>query len=547
MAQTLFIGLDGATFTILDELTRDRPGEGVVMPVLKSILERGFAAPLRSTNHPLTPPAWVSLMTGRSPGNHGVHDFVRFEDKGDDVYFTLYDARDIRVPTVWALAEQGGRSVTGLNFPMMAPPPDIKGNLVPGFVSWKHLRRNTVPTSLYERIKAIEGFDPKELAWDFEREGQIGEPMSQGELEDWVTHHLPREDQWFRIAEALLREDNPDLFAVMLDGTDKIQHQCWHVMDPALWPEHPGEDDRRLRDLVLTYFRRLDGYIERLVALAGPDAHLLMASDHGFTGSADVLRINRFLGEKGYLTWHEDDGSEASRRRADANFAYLDWSRTLAYCPTPSSNGVCIRVADGPGKPGIPPEDYGAFRARLMADLRGLINPATGRPAIRDILLREDAFPGDAMDQAPDLTLVLDDHGFVSVRNRAPVMVRRPTPLGTHHPDGVFIAAGPGVTRGRRGGRLSIMDATPMMLYTLGLPVPIDFEGRVPAGVFRDDWLAEHPVRWGPAAGAVMAEADGTVPVAAAASGDGDEDGEMDEAERDHILDQLRALGYLEG
>ncbi len=128
------------------------------------------------------------------------------------------------------------------------------------------------PQSLYERVKKIPGFDPQELAWNFERELAIGEPMNQRELEDWVSSHIPREEQWFRIAETLLREDQPDLFAVMFDGTDKIQHQVWHVLDPALRPAQPDEDYRRLRDLVVTLLpppRRLHRTPDRTGRSAG--------------------------------------------------------------------------------------------------------------------------------------------------------------------------------------------------------------------------------------------------------------------------------------
>ena len=96
--RTLFIGLDGATFTVLNELTKPaQPGTAPVMPFLARIFERGTRAKLRSTPNPLTPPAWVSLMTGRTPGHHGVYDFVRAEERGDNVFMTLYDARDCRV------------------------------------------------------------------------------------------------------------------------------------------------------------------------------------------------------------------------------------------------------------------------------------------------------------------------------------------------------------------------------------------------------------------------------------------------------------------
>ncbi len=232
---------------------------------------------------------------------------------------------------------------------------------------------------LYDRVKAIPGFNAKELAWDFQRESLIGEDMTQAEREAWVEHHRPREEQWFRVAETLMAEDVPDLFAVMFDGTDKLQHQTWHVLDPRLRPKQPTEEFTRLRRLVLGYYHRLDEYIARLVELAGPQAQVFIASDHGFTASVEVVRINRYLGELGYLKWQENDGSDTARRREDANFAFLDWAHTLAFCPTPSSNGVCIRVAHDPGTPGIAPGEYLAFRDRLVNDLYALRGP-DGQP-----------------------------------------------------------------------------------------------------------------------------------------------------------------------
>ena len=135
--RTLFIGMDGATFTVLDDLVADREG-GPVMPNLARIFADGTRCRLRSTPNPLTPPAWVSLMTGRTPGHHGVFDFIRAEEQGEDVYFTLYDSRDCRVEPIWSIAGRQGRRVAALNFPFTAPPPkDLNGFMVPGFVPWR--------------------------------------------------------------------------------------------------------------------------------------------------------------------------------------------------------------------------------------------------------------------------------------------------------------------------------------------------------------------------------------------------------------------------
>lgn len=531
MAQTLFIGLDGATFTLFDAFTREMPGEGVVMPTLARLMRDGFQAPLRSTLLPLTPPAWVTMMTGRSPGHHGILDFVRVDDRGHDCLWTLSSANDIRCETIWSIASRQDRRVVSLNFPMMSPPETVNGSLVSGFVSWKHLRRNMTPPSLYDRLKQIPGFNAKELAWDFKREDQIGDDMSQADLEAWVHAHRLREEQWFRVAETMLRDDDPDLFAVMFDGTDKLQHQTWHVLDPSLQPESPSAEHARLRSLTLGYYRRLDEYIARLVELAGPEAQVFIASDHGFTATFNVVRINRYLGDLGYLTWREDDGSEATRRRIEVNFAYLDWTTTTAYCATPSSNGIRIRVAREPGMPGIAPNEYFAFRERLIADLRNLRGP-NGEVVITQILTREDAFPGAAMADAPDLTITLNDYGFVSVRDRTPVVAPRAYPAGTHHPDGILVASGPGIAREHGRELVQLIDIPSILLYSLGLPVPEDFEGTVPGQLFTSATWAKRPLQKGPAARPVDRNADG-------------ETGPS-EAEREKILEQMRALGYLE-
>ncbi len=532
--KTLFIGMDGATFTVLNDLTAagSNGNGGPVMPFLAKIFAEGAKSKLRSTPNPLTPPAWVSLMTGRSPGHHGVFDFIRAEERGDDVFFTLYDARDCRVETIWSIASRQGKRVAALNFPFTAPPPkDLNGFMVPGFVPWRHLRRNSTPPDLYDRLKTIPDFNPQELAWDFEQEKQALDNLSDNDRENWVRYHLPREQQWFRIADYLLREEAPELMAVMFDGVDKLQHQAWLYVDPAQQNDGVSDYHKRMRALCLEYFSKLDGFIEHLVTAAGPEVQVFMASDHGFTATTEVVRINAYLGEKGWLHWKEVPDTDEGRRREDSMFAFLDWSKTVAYCRTPSSNGINIRVARNPGETGVRPDQYEATRNRLIRDLEDLKDPATGERIITEIHKREDVFPGGAMDDAPDLLLVLRDFGFVSIKNKLPVVEPRPEVAGTHHPDGVFLAYGPGIAGGKTLGRRKIMDVGATLLYSLGLDVPSDFEGVVPPSMFTDAHLHAHPVRIG-------AATTGNNKDAAADS--------MGDDEKQKIMEQLQLLGYME-
>lgn len=529
--RTLFIGMDGATFTVLNDLTKSHDGT-TVMPFLARVFEKGVRAKLRSTPNPLTPPAWVSLMTGRGPGHHGVFDFIRAEERGDEVFFTLYDSRDCRVETIWSIASRQGKRIAALNFPFTAPPSkDLNGFVVPGFIPWRHLRRNSHPEDLYDRLKKIPDFNAQELAWDFEQEKQSGNELSDQDREDWIRYHVPREQQWFKVAEHLMREEAPDLMAVLFDGVDKLQHQAWPYVDPAMQGEDTSDFHKRMRELSLGYFRQLDGFIERLVTAAGPDVQVFFASDHGFTASTEVVRINAYLAEKGYVHWKPLPQGEAGARRDNSYFAYLDWHKTIAYCRTPSCNGITIRVARQPGETGINPNEYEAVRNRLIRDLEDLKDPETGERIIAEIHKREDVFPGAAMKDAPDLLMVLRDFGFVSVKNVLPVVERRHYPIGTHHPDGVFLAYGPGIEQGKLLGRRHITDVASTLLYSLGLPVPSDFEGVVPPNMFTSEHKASHPIVIGP-------------PTVGNTQGDQVE--AMDSDEKKQIMEQLQMLGYME-
>lgn len=531
--RTLFIGLDGASFTILDELVKCDDEHSPVMPFLASIYKNGVRATLRSTPNPLTPPAWVSLMTGRTPGNHGIYDFIRAEEIQDDIFFTLYDARDCIAETIWSIASRQGKKVAALNFPFTAPPvKDLNGFMIPGFIPWRHLRRNTTPKDFYDRLKTdLPSFNPKELAWDFDKEKDAVNQLSDQDRENWVRYHLPREKQWFQIAEYLMSTEAPELMAIMFDGVDKLQHQAWAFLDPDCQNGECSSYHQRMRELCLEYFKQLDDFLEKLITAAGPEVQVFLASDHGFTKTTEVVRINQYLHEKGYVHWKDTDNSEANKRREDSMFANLDWSKTTAYCRTPSSNGITIRVAENGGQVGVAPGDYEVFREKLIRDLQELHDPETGERIISSIYKREEVFAGKAIKDAPDLLLVLRDFGFVSIKNKKPVVEPREEVAGTHHPDGVLMALGKGIKIDEMVSQCAIEDVAALLLYSLGLDVPEDMEGAVPERLFTEAYLTENPVRRTGQTQETQKDADVE---------------SIEDEEREKLMAQLQLLGYME-
>lgn len=530
MDRTVLIGLDGATWSVLDPLMASEE-----MPRLARLVASGSRAVLRSTAHPLTPPAWTSLVTGRTPGHHGIFDFIRAVHGDRGLYFTLNAHYDIRCETIWSIVSRHGGSVVSLNFPVHTPPPEINGYIVPGFVPWRHLRRAVHPRPFYDDMRSLPGFDARVLCMDMNKELKAIQYLPPGEHEAWITQHIDRERQWFGVAKALLDRGPADLFAVLFDGVDKLQHLCWGALDPALVPTAPTREEAQIREWCLTYFRELDRFIGEIVDAEGPTARIFIASDHGFGPTTDVFYANVWLEREGYLSWTgempRDEAGLVAGERIKSHVVGIDWERTTAYALTPSSNGIFIRRAERPGAPGVPLGDYEAFRRELAAKLLALRHPRTDAPVVRDVLVREEAFPGPAASGAADLTLVLHDYGFLSVLNADRIVWERPVPAGTHHPDGVFLAAGPGVAAGDVG-ELSIIDVAPALLHSLGMPVPADLEGRVPLACFEPTFLGNRPVVAGPSTRAPGAEA---AP-----------DGEMSREEQAIVMGRLQGLGYLE-
>ncbi len=536
MPSTVLLGLDGATFTVLDPLM-----ERGVMPFLAELTQRGVRAPLRTVMPPLTPPAWTSLMTGMRPGQHGVFDFFQKEDP-DSEYLHLATSQDIHADTIWSLASDAGKRIVSLNFPLLFPPPPIDGSLVPGgWMPWRQLRLGCHPPGLFDRLKQLPSFEPREMALDMELEAKAIDGCPHDEYADWIRLHVRREERWFEILRHLLLEDGrADLIGIMFDGTDKLQHLCWRFIDAACRPAQPDPWEQEIIELCESYFRGLDAKLAQIVELAGADATVVVASDHGFGPTWDLLYVNAWLEEQGYLAYRDAaaPGAAASAvgfAEMTRHVAQLDWDRTVAYAATPSSQGITI-VRKQPGGDPMPRERREALGAQIAAGLREITNPVTGRPVVLDVLTREEAYAGPHEELGPDLSLVLADGAAMSILRSDTVVRRREYPLGNHQWQGVFMAAGPGIRAGVALEELSILDVAPTLLYSLDVPIPPDMTGRLAEAAFEPAALAARPPRSAGPRPAAAGEAEAAPAI----------DLQLDPDEEQTIVNRLRALGYVE-
>ena len=533
MSKVLFVGLDGATFSLLLPLI----DEGC-MPFLGKLISEGFSSDLLSTPVPLTPPGWISTVTGMMPENHGIFDFLRPQYTPNGVILKVNDSRDLRAKTLWSYVSQQGKRITSLNFYGMSPPPPVDGYLISGFIPWKHLRSATYPSSFFDTLKSLPNVNLRKLGMDIGEEKKCIQGLPESEYEEWIDLQATRDLAWTNLLKYLIETDPTELTSIVYDGTDKIQHLFWRYLDPkyvkatltSAWHQH-------IRDMCIQYYTQVDQSLRELYEASGPGTSMVITSDHGFGATDEVVYINEFLHRNGYLSWSDDtvlqDNTKLTADRIKDHTLMIDWTKTLAYSLTPSSNAIYINRKSDDNPHGVPDKDYNSFCLELQQKLLSYQHGNDCTPVFTKVELNQRRLSGTSdFEHAPDIILGLRDGGFVSILRSSEVVRKRQLIDGTHRPNGIFIGHGPMFKQKKLAEPLSIYDVTPIILYLLKLQIPAGLDGKVPTEIFDDTYLTANPVITSPTLD--------TRPI------DSDSTKEITDEEKESLMAQLRLLGYVD-
>ena len=188
----------------------------------------------------------------------------------------------------------------------------------------------------------------------------------------------------------------------VFDTTDRVQHMFYRYLDPT-HPANAGKDVELHKDTIAAVYRRMDDLLGRIWndVVEDPDTCFIVMSDHGFTNFRRGVNLNAWLKDNGYLFLKP--GKETSGDWFEA----VDWSRTKAF-----SLGLTGMFINRKGREasGIVTEgaEYDALKRELIAKLKALVDPQTGKRAILDVFAAADFFDGPYRLDAPDLIVGYD-------------------------------------------------------------------------------------------------------------------------------------------
>ena len=282
----LLIGWDAADWSIINPLVKSGK-----MPALAGLMAKGAWGNVVTLDPPISPMLWTSIATGKRPYKHGIHGFTEAGPDGN--------ARPVRVTSrtakaVWNVLNDNGLKTNVVGWWPSHPAEQLNGCMISNFFGVEgatdFLKDAVFPP---EMAKTLADFvvKPEELTAAivqpfFPEAGDINSE-SDAMLRS-VMRILAQTATTHAAATYVLENTDWQFGAVYLDAIDHFCHLAMKYHPPQM----PGVDDESFKKynyIVEAAYRFHDMMLERLLAIAGPDCHVILVSDHGFESGPQRL------------------------------------------------------------------------------------------------------------------------------------------------------------------------------------------------------------------------------------------------------------------
>ncbi|REJ80322.1 MAG: hypothetical protein DWQ36_03540 [Acidobacteria bacterium] len=279
--KVVVVALDGLDPVLLERMMAE--GE---LPFLARMTERGVWGPLATIPDANSAVIWASIYTGRTPDEHGVHDFYRVRLP---LVGPIYPAHRTAFKELLGPLERFGvaakvpierRDLTAVPLWEIADQLGVSTGVVDAYLYSYPAFQPTHPESWFLTY----GLDAFVNSAD-ENGGvgaeEIGLYVQPPDL--FAAADLPRAEDfhWQRAAilDLLSRREQPRLLSFYTHQPDALQHEAWAEVEPERYPpwQRPAADQTSIRDL----HREFDIFLSQLVAASDPRSAFLVVSDHG--------------------------------------------------------------------------------------------------------------------------------------------------------------------------------------------------------------------------------------------------------------------------
>lgn len=310
-SRLLLIGWDAADWQMIHPLL-----DAGQMPVLDGLIREGVMANLATLQPPISPMLWNSIATGKTADKHGILGFTeRDPHTGEGRPFSVLSRR---TKAVWNIFQQAlGWRCHVANWWAGHPAEPLDGvTVTPSFFNterigpdlWRVPSQSIHPAGLEAEFAPLRmGIDEvdEHLVLPFIPRAAEIDQRSDVRLER-LARLLSDTCSQQAIATAVLEREPWQFAAVYSDALDHFSHGFMRYHPPR-GPHIAPEDFEMYREVMTSAYRFHDLMLGRLLELAGPEATVVLCSDHGF--QSGLMRPYDDPREPaGPTFWHRDFG-----------------------------------------------------------------------------------------------------------------------------------------------------------------------------------------------------------------------------------------------
>lgn len=314
----IFVGLDGADWELLDEYL----GRGL-MPNLARLVREGASGEVTTDHPPLSPIVWTTMMTGASPVEHQILDFVHFNPASGVKEPITSSER--RVPAVWNMETMAGKSAAVFGLWATWPAEPVRGLVASDrLFTFLYSESSPPPNTVYPPSRegwARGAVEASEKAVDIGVMRQYLPWLTAGDYDALVHEANPyskppsalrrmlvETEIYRRLALDLLSKESPDLTIIYIQGTDTVGH-VFAPYAPPKQAEVSDDEFQKYSQVPERYFHHVDDFLGEVTRAAdAAHATIVIASDHGFHWKEDRPAKLSSIATATAAKWHRAQG-----------------------------------------------------------------------------------------------------------------------------------------------------------------------------------------------------------------------------------------------
>ncbi|WP_411279293.1 alkaline phosphatase family protein [Gemmatimonas sp.] len=496
----VILGIDAADIELVQRWTADG-----YMPTLAGVMQAGCFHKIGGADLVNEMGSWISLYSGVAKTTHGFYS-VRQLVPGTYTLMQTNAAVAKDAPPFWRFLRGGTKKAAVVDPPELDVIPDVPGIQLANWAAHESERLWEMARSLPEHVlvEVREKFGAGQKLATFAHRGT--------EEEDFTDYQraLARIATKGHVCRDVIGRDTFDVVVATFFEAHTIGHRLWSYQ-PEFAP--PNRLSNGLRDL----YQAIDDELARTLDELPTDANVFIMSAYGMAGMFPTTGLmDAFLHQLGYqvplraeqlIAGTRFDPLTLLRRAvpqpvrkwvsqflpakvqeqliASDFAANTDWSRSLAFGIPNLYVGqirlnVRTREPQGIVEPGA---EYNALLDRIEADLKQLIDPKTGRPAVARVFRSADAFQVGIDHVLPDLFVEWEwaPHFMDEVLHPRAKLVQDPEHYhrsSFHRPTGFVAAAGPWIPKDTTTHTVNVRDLAPTFLAMLDVPIPDTMTGQ---------------------------------------------------------------------